>query len=162
MDGTDTSSELRFTVAHENAHFLIDYWQPRNKASVKYGAPILEVFDGLREPSIDERVYSIFNGTSIGPYTDLMERKLLGENINTWHAENRADKVALALLAPPDAVFREIDISSRSFMERREEIVSVLKTLFSLPDYVALSYGNDLLRSIGKGPSWAEDLRLVK
>jgi hypothetical protein len=161
VDGTDPQSELRFTVAHETAHFLIDYWQPRNKASAKYGAPILEVYDGLREPSMDERVYSIINGTPIGLYTNLMERKPLGENINTWHIENRADKVALALLAPPEVVLREIVMSSKSFIERREEIVSVLKSYFDLPDYVALFYGTELLKSIGKGPSWTEGLRSV-
>lgn len=161
VDGTDTSSELRFTVAHEIAHFLIDYWLPRNKALAKYGVSVLEVYDGLREPSMDERVYSIINGTPIGLFTNLMERKLPGENSNTWHSENRADKVALALLAPPDVVLREIVISGKSFIERREEIISVLKSSFDLPDYVALSYGTDLLKSIGKGPSWTEGIRLA-
>jgi Zn-dependent peptidase ImmA (M78 family) len=161
VDGTDTSSELRFTVAHEIAHFLIDYWQARNKASTKYGSSILEVFDGLREPSVDERVYSIIDGTATGLYTNLMERSPHGENSNTWHVENRADKVALALLAPSDAVFRKIEITGKTFLERRNEVVSILNSYFGLPDYVALSYGTDLLKSIGKGPSWVESLRLA-
>jgi len=76
-------------------------------------------------------------------------------------SENRADKIAIALLAPPNEVFREIDIASRSFNERRHEIVSVLISNFGLPDYVALPYGIDLLKSIGKGPSWAESIRLA-
>lgn len=161
VDGTDTSTELRFTVAHETAHFLIDYWHPRKKSSMKYGVSILEVIDGFREPSIDERVYSIINGTPIGIFTNLMERKLQSENIDIWLVENRADKIAIALLAPPNEVFKEIDIASRSFNERRHEIVSVLISNFGLPDYVALPYGIDLLKSLGKGPSWAESIRLA-
>jgi len=161
VDGTDTAIELRFTIAHETAHFLADYWQPRNKASEKFGISILEVYDGLRQPTVDERVDSIIEGTSIGLYTDLMERTQNSGNINTWHAENRADKVAIALLAPPDAVLREADISHQFFPERREEIVSVLRSYFGLPDYVSLSYGTELLKSIGKGPSWIESLRLA-
>lgn len=161
VDGTDTPPELRFTIAHEIAHFFNDYWQPRNKALDKYGASILEVFDGLRQPSLDERVYSIINETYIGLYTDLMERTLQGENNNIWNAENRADKIALALLAPPDAVLSEIEISSKSYKERRGEIINLLMSNFGLPDYVALSYATDLLKSIGKGPSWVESIRFA-
>jgi len=161
VDGTDSLNELRFTVAHETAHFLIDYWQPRNKSSIKYGSSILEVFDGLREPSVDERVYSIINGTPIGLFTDLMERKSQNELNETWQVENKADKVALTLLAPPEAVYKMADFSSKSFAERKQEIVSVLISTFGLTEYVAASYGTDLLKLIGKGPSWAESLRLA-
>jgi len=161
VDGTDSLNELRFTVAHETAHFLVDYWQPRNKSTMKYGESILDVIDGFREPTIDERVHSIINRTPIGLLTDLMERNPQCVNIDTWHSENRADKVAIALLAPPDAVINEIDLSSSSFIERQQETVEVLISNFGLPDYVALSYGTSLLKSIGKGPSWAESLRLT-
>lgn len=161
VDGTDSLNELRFTVAHETAHFLIDYWQPRNKSSIKYGSSILEVFDGLREPSVDERVYSIINGSPIGLFTNLMERKSQNELNETWQVENKADKVALALLAPPEAVYKMADFSSKSFAERKQEIVSVLISTFGLTEYVAASYGTDLLKLIGKGPSWAESLRLA-
>jgi hypothetical protein len=162
VDGTDSLNELRFTVAHETAHFLIDYWQPRNKSSRKYGPSILEVFDGLREPSIDERVYSIINGTPIGLFTDMMERKSQNELNETWQVENQADKVALALLAPPEAVYKVVDSSRRSFTERKQDIESALISTFGLTESVASSYGADLLRLIGKGPSWAESLRLTK
>lgn len=161
VDGTDSLNELRFTVAHEIAHFLVDYWQPRNKASIKYGPSILEVFDGLREPTIDERVHSIISGTPTGLFADLMERKSQNELDETWHVENKADKVALALIAPPEAVYKVADISSRSYVERKQQIMSVLISAFGLTEYVASSYGTDLLKLIGKGPSWAEGLRLA-
>ena len=32
VDGTDGAPELRFTMAHEFAHFLLDYQQPRLRA----------------------------------------------------------------------------------------------------------------------------------
>lgn len=90
-----------------------------------------------------------------------MERRSQNELNETWQVENKADKVALALLAPPEAVYKVTDISSRSFAERKQEIVSALVSVFGLTDYVASPYGTDLLKLIGKGPSWAESLRLA-
>jgi hypothetical protein len=161
VDGTDTPEEMRVTIAHEIAHYLTDYHQPRTKASMKYGVSILEVFDGLREPSLDERVYSVLSGISIGMYADLMDRSNSLDLDTTWSVENRADKIALALLAPPDSVLGMADLSGKLFQIRRDEIVSILRSSFGLPSYIALSYGSDLLRSIGKGPSWSESIRFI-
>src|SRR5258706_10669283 len=65
-DGTDPYDEIHFTLAHEVGHFLADYWYPRQKAVSKFGIGILDVFDGIREPTITERVHSIFESTRIG------------------------------------------------------------------------------------------------
>jgi hypothetical protein len=43
IDGTDPSDEQRFSLAHELAHFIRDYWRPRALAVERLGAGVLEV-----------------------------------------------------------------------------------------------------------------------
>ncbi len=161
VDGTDPADELRFTLAHETAHFIIDYWFPRQKAIQKFGKQICEVFDGIRLPTIRERVHSLLSGTSIGIYTNLMERATEDETMaQIWQIENQADRIALALLAPPEAVWPRVDVSAPLFHQREIAITTVLREDFGLPLSVARSYGKMLLKLIGKGPSWVETLKL--
>ncbi len=162
IDGVDSDDERRFTLAHEIAHFVVDYWQPREKASAKLGNTIAEVMDGIRSPSVSERVHALLASTPIGVHTNLMERneKSGTMNPNVWEIEGRADKIALALLAPPDVVVTEADISARRFEERQSSMMSLLCNRFGLPSSAASSYSRSLLISIGKGPSWAEAIRL--
>ena len=51
LNGTDSDAELRFSLAHEVAHFLLDYHLPRQAAVNRLGPSVLEVFDGLRRSS---------------------------------------------------------------------------------------------------------------
>lgn len=162
IDGADPDDERRFTVAHEVGHFIIDYWLVREEAISKFGESIAEVFDGLRPPGVTERVYALLVGGRLGVYTNLMERS--GEGGRTqaevWEVEDRADRVALALLAPPEDVLSRIDTSAATFAERQATMVSALREFFGLPQSVAPSYATSLLTSIGRGPSWVESLRL--
>lgn len=48
LDDADTPAEQRFSLAHEVAHFLLDYLQPREATRRKLGETALEVVDGLR------------------------------------------------------------------------------------------------------------------
>ena len=56
IDGSDPQDERRFTLAHEVSHFLLDYHLPRHRAWQRLGSNILDVLDGLRPPTIEERV----------------------------------------------------------------------------------------------------------
>lgn len=162
VDGSDPDDERRFTVAHEVGHFLIDYLLMRETALLRFGQKIIEVLDDLRLPSVTERVHALLVGTSLGVYTDLMERDEAGalSRSEVWEVEDRADRVALALLAPPEEVLSEAGTFAASFEQREASMISVLRGRFGLPRSVAIPYSRSLLESVGQGSSWVETLRL--
>ncbi len=161
IDGADPLDEQRFSVAHELAHFLLDYWLPRVRAISKFGTEIAAVFDGLRPPTVTERVHSLLASVPLGVYTCLLERDELQHNFNAgvWQIEDRADKIALALLAPPEIVLAQSNLSAPHFALRHESISAVLVQTFGLPAPLATAYGYVLLTASGRGPTWAETLR---
>ena len=161
IDGSDPDDERRFSLAHEIAHFLVDYWQPRERATTILGDGITEVLDGLRLPTVSERVNALLVGTSIGVHINLMERDTDNDlNANVWRIEGRADKVALALLAPPEEVLSRTELNAAKFEQRLFSITSVLRADFGLPFCAAKSYGHSLLAAVNRGPSWLETLGL--
>jgi Zn-dependent peptidase ImmA (M78 family) len=162
VDGADPIPEQRFTIAHELAHFMIDYWQPRNRSAQKYGPAVLELFDGLRGPTLDERIHAVLQGFPLGTFTRLIERGVQGGDEATWRAENHADQMALAFLAPPNEALSIISASGRTYADRNLEAVETLIDKFGLPRSVAVYYAAELLKSIGKGPSWTENLRMAR
>jgi hypothetical protein len=161
VDGTDPDSERAFTIAHEVAHFLMDYWLRRQKALAAFGSQICDVLDGRRVATADERLHASLTGIPIGVHVNLMNRRStpVGFDGILQDIENRADRVGLALLAPPSAVLARSKISARKFEDRRKSVFEVLVSQFGLPEIVAAAYSHSLLAAIGKGPSWSESLR---
>lgn len=161
VDGADPDDERRFTIAHEAGHFLVDYLLLRETALAKFGAKIIEVFDGLRLPSVTERVHALLAGTSLGVYTNLMERDEASAlaRSEVWDVEDRADRVALALVAPPEEVVAATDTSAANFAQRQTIMTGVLQERFGLPEPIAAAYARSLLEEIGRGPSWVEAFR---
>lgn len=160
VDGEDPDDERRFTLAHEIAHFLLDYWQPREKAIEKLGPSLADVIDGLRDPTLTERVHALLGSVHIGPYQSLMERHEQADGTSIWIAENRADQIAMRLLAPPEEVLPCVDLSLTQYPQRFQMVADVLRSRFGLPAPLAAEYGRILLTSAGKGPSWVESLGL--
>lgn len=160
VDGADADDERRFTVAHEAAHFMIDYWSPRQLAVQKMGQTITEVLDAMRGPTLSEQVHAMLAGASVEIYADLMERDELHGHVNSevWAIEHRADRVALALLAPPEIVLEEPGVSAPRFADRRSAVRSALCGRFGLPASLAASYSWALLVDAGLGPSWVESV----
>lgn len=164
LDGADPEDERRFSLAHETAHFLLDYLQPRERAVAQLGAAILEVFDGLRGPTVDERVDAILGHASIGVHTHLMERHpdgVLGCG-RIVGAESRADRLALELLAPAAEVQRRVMRFQQpsSFQGGVDLAVEVLTSDFGLPAPVAWPYAKLIMRSWRGGQSFREWLGL--
>lgn len=161
VDGADTDDERRFTIAHEIGHFMSDYLSVRETAISKFGERITDVLDGLRRPNITERVHALLAGASLVIYTNLMERDEAGSSAHpgVWKIEDRADRIALALLAPPGEVLAISDTSADNFQQRHQTMMNVMCERFGLPIQIADAYAWSLLESIGRGPSWAETLR---
>ena len=45
LDGRDAADRQRFALAHEIAHFLVDYFEPRRRALDSLGEGVLEVLE---------------------------------------------------------------------------------------------------------------------
>jgi hypothetical protein len=158
IDGADPEDEQRFSLAHELAHFLRDYRQPRRLAVDRLGEGVLDVFDGLRAPTPEERLHALLARLPVGCHWHLMRRDERGRYATPAiaAAERDADRLAYELLAPAAAVLTQAGGLSRP------TLVRVLRTTFGLPlaqaeDYSALLSAagppaDPLLRRLGLAP----------
>lgn len=159
LDGADCEDEQRFSLAHELAHFLRDYWQPRLIAGRRLGVKALQVFDGQRPPDSAERVSALLRLTSIGFHAHLMDREngLVSHDIE--ERESSADRLAFELLAPAEHVLA----SCHEFKPRLglDNVKNLLRNCYQLPARQAAIYAailvqrqppiDPLLRGLGSG-----------
>lgn len=136
LDADDEAAEQRFSLAHELAHFLRHYWQPRRHACDRLGPPILEVFDGRRPPRPEERLHALLLGIPLGFHAHLMGRTLRTDAIGI--AEEEADRLAYELLAPAETVAARLG-------EGGATVVALLRDYFGLPPRAADDYAGMLL-----------------
>jgi hypothetical protein len=136
LDGTDSEDEQRLSLAHELAHFLRHYWQPRQVAVRHLGEQVLEVLDGRRQPTSAERLHAMLASVPMGFHLHLLgrdlERGFPAETVLA--AEDEADRLAYELLAPADEVL------SRPGPNREQDLAELLRTDFGLPAGHALRY----------------------
>jgi hypothetical protein len=147
-DPIDSANERRFTQAHELAHFLLDYQEPRQRALAVFGENIRPILDGDRPPTTTERVHAALADVKIGTYHYLMDRDNDGLVVETTvqSAETRANRLALHLLAPSDAVLPHLPIAPAE-TERDafcHDAMQILTDTFGLPAWVASEYALQL------------------
>ena len=151
LSGTDSDAELRFSLAHEVAHFLLDYHLPRQSAVNRLGPSVLEVFDGVRPATIQERVDAVLSQTSVGFHTHLMERNSTGVLgcSTVGELEENADRLTLELLAPEKEARRRVTLAFRSATASDHIRIAdhVLQVEFGLPPSIAQLYGRRLFQS---------------
>lgn len=151
VDVTDADDERRFSVAHEIAHYLIEYAAPRHRAQARLGEDILPVIDGRRIASLDERIGALLGGVSLAAHVHLMERTpdghLPGNEVSA--AERRADALAFELLAPFDAVRARLPRGAG-----RTDAEETLREAFGLPAALARSYARRLVPEPPAGTSF--------
>jgi hypothetical protein len=160
IDAADPSDERRFTVAHETAHFLLDYVHPRQRVIDRFGDAIRPVLDGQRDPTWAESMDAVLSGVTLGTYVDLLPRSSGGE-IDTaviLRAEARADRLALELLAPAGHVVAQLGGGASPRLSL-ETMVELLVCQYGLPRPVAQLYATRYLQ-IRATPSTAEWLGL--
>jgi hypothetical protein len=143
LDGTDPADELRFSLAHEVGHFIIDYLVPRRTAVARFGSEIASVLDGIRPPTTQERGAAILSNTKIGVYRHMMTRTQSGGIgcPRIAEAENAADQLALELLAPFELVQKILAADLAPTQQSHRAITKVLEEKFGLPNSLAVRYG---------------------
>jgi Zn-dependent peptidase ImmA (M78 family) len=142
LDAFDTPDERRYSAAHEVAHFLRDHLEARERAARSLGEAALEVFDGRRPATADERVDALLAGARLRPVTHLLGRDTAGCSASaaTAEAEAAADRLALELLAPRDEAERRLD----ACRGRLPEAAAQFARDFGLPAAVAEAYARRL------------------
>jgi hypothetical protein len=152
LDGSDPPNELRFSLAHEVAHFIIDYVWPRERAIERLGLPIVDVLDGYRQPTVSERIDAVLGDAPVGVHAHLMDRSPSG-SLGCGRiagVEHRADRLALELLAPEYEVRRAFQVHRFTGQNGNlAEAGDFLTDTFGLPKSVAKEYAR-FLGAIGR------------
>lgn len=164
VDGTDPEPERRFTLAHEVAHLLVDYFRPRHQTLMKLGKSSVEILDGLRVPLLTERIDGSLAEVDLHVHTHLMPRASNGgRSAGVIVAENRADLLALELLAPANVVRKHLSRSTfhPDYHSRHRAVARLLTSQFGLPKPVVMEYSAFLCRRWFGGPSVREWLGIA-
>jgi hypothetical protein len=152
FDANDPKDEQRFTIAHELAHFLADYYLPRTRALQLIGETIRPVLDGLRQPNLTERTHAAIMNVHLGVLGRLMERPDEGLPESTvLMVEDRADRIALEIMAPADALLIRLAqlVRQPGAPTQVDWLISVLKDEYGLPSTIASAYARELVRRRG-------------
>ncbi len=147
IDGSDEDAEQRFSIAHELAHFLRDYWSLRRRILKRLGAEALQVLDGDRPPTAQERIHALLRNVPLGFHLHLMERDSEGNpsTSSIAKAETDADRLAYELLAPAEHVLADEPGGKQALVRR-------LREFYGLPDMQASQYAGVLMPPLKTDP----------
>jgi hypothetical protein len=153
VDTNDSLEEQRMTIAHELAHFLFDYYLPYEEALNVLGPSIQDVLDGKRQPTLTERLSGVLAQVRVHPAPHLMERPQRGVPVlPILDAEDRADRLALELLAPAELLAAKMHGSSSpvGFRLRLPYLQQALQAEYGLSHAIAAFYAEYLLQQWGE------------
>jgi hypothetical protein len=156
IDADDPPDEQRYTLAHETAHFLRDVWQPRRRAAAAAGQGVLDVVDGRRAASTDERLAAALHGIPLQPYVHLLPRDAAGEPATPAGAaaEDAADVLALELPAPA------VHLAEAGAADwTTQELMARLVEHYGLPRRQAEHYAARLRPAPARPARWLQGLR---
>lgn len=154
IDGADSEAEQRYSLAHEVAHFLLDYFLPRRRAIDVLGDGILDVLNGERSPSDQERFSAVLRGVKLGVYSRLWDRGPdgLARDLEAVGREDAADALALELLAPRG----EATKAARELGWDPDAVAEALTRRFLLPTDIASAYAKTLCIAFRPSTSFRE------
>jgi len=148
IDGMNTPADRRYTLAHEAGHFFLDHFIPRRDLAMKYGASVIDIIDGKRQPTQTERVEAILSRITLTAYTHLLGYEdWRGHSHGT--TESAADQFALESLAPIKAV---LTLLPTLYAHSGEviRIADVLVERFDIPRAIADIYAPRICCKYGK------------
>jgi hypothetical protein len=161
LDADDDEHERRFSLAHEVAHFVLDHMLPRDHALNGLGERIRPVLDGERAATREEMFSAVLERVRLGLQVHLMRRDGQGA-VSSWdveESEQRADTLALELLAPADLAINVLrDGDSRTGMVDESAAVERIAEQFGLPIAVANEYARLLRARHQRRPTLSEQL----
>jgi len=132
IDGTMPLEERRLALAHELAHFVAHYLEPRRRALHHFGEAIRPVLDGDRQTTVAERLSAILANVPLGSFEDFLTREedpILEGRVADL--EDEADMLALELLAPQSEVLSQLG---------RSPCPIQLAGIFGLPRWAATTW----------------------
>jgi len=151
LNGTDSEEQRRFSLAHEIAHFILDYNRPRKQAIEFFGQSIIDVLDGERPPSVEERLAGTLRSLNLGNFDHLIDRDEKGSvsSMRVLDAEDNADRLALELLAPR----RDVVKLMKEYKQKSQTVClhttqTLLTERYGLPATVATQYARFLLAKL--------------
>lgn len=150
VDANDDPAERRLNLAHEAAHFLLDYLIPREHLTA-HDPELLEVMDGLRPATQREELGALLADVPLGVQTHLLERDAAGGHVarSSSAVEDRAEIVSWELLAP------RADVLAATPEHDPAALATVLQQRFGLPGGVAAAYAGFLARlAAPRGDRW--------
>ncbi len=165
VDSADPPNERRFSLAHELAHFLHDYWQPRRLAAERLGGQVLQILDGERPPTTQERMHALLAGVPVGLHVHLMERDTSGAPLDEAiaRAERDADALACELLAPGEQIRRQVfERVSDHHDQQRLAAQKLVVHRYGLPPTPAARYSRQLFPNRSASDSLVQRLRVVR
>jgi hypothetical protein len=141
VDTGDSETERRLTLAHEAAHFIVDYLVPRETVA-RTRPDLLEVFDDERSPTRGERLGALISDVPLGVHAHLLERHADGRlvDVHASRSEQRVDQLAIELVAPVSRALRLAESTPS------HELVTALMEAFGLPHPAAHRYAVYLRR----------------
>ncbi len=152
VDASDPADEREFTVAHEVAHLLLDYYGPRDHATDLIGEGAHEVFDGARDASYSERLAAALHGEALQPFVHLLARDAnFVASAAVLAREALADELACELLAPLAAVRSALPPSWD-----QADATAMLVSRFRLPEGAARDYARRLAHRFQPTPTFVD------
>ncbi len=134
----DTADERRFSLAHEVAHYLIEYALPHARASKRLGAEAAQALAAGAAAPLALRIDAALAGLPPRLHLHLLERDGTGRS-RVAAAERQADLLALELLAPVESVRARFPAGSG-----RAAVESALRQAYGLPARLARDYAQRL------------------
>lgn len=146
LDANDDADEKHGSLTHEVAHYLRHCRQPRRRAIAALGPRIVEVLDGKREPTPQERFAAVMRDVPLGIHVHYLRREAGHVPPAEREVEEEADLLAWQLLAPSEVVL------SRVTGADRDAITAVLITDFGLSSSMARDYAAWLCPEVKDSP----------